>query len=93
MIADCGKAADLLDEKSTTDEADGYKEWVLTIGRKVASAAKEKDSGGQKISQKEEALLTQVVEALRVDTQTYSSVFAGRISASTPCLKLSLNCS
>ena len=67
VVADCGKAADLLDEKSTAEEAAGYKEWVLTIGRKVASAAKEKGSGGDKISPKEEAILDQAAEALGVE--------------------------
>jgi len=37
----------------------------MAIGRKVASAAKEKGSTGDKISIKEENLLSQVADALR----------------------------
>jgi hypothetical protein len=69
IVTDCGQAADLLDEKSSSEEAAGYKAWVMTIGRKVASAAKEKGSGSDKVSDREEALLKQVAEALRFDTQ------------------------
>jgi hypothetical protein len=66
VIEHCSQAADLLDEKSDGQEAAEYKAWVMAIGRKVASAAKEKGSAGDKISLKEEALLSQVSAALRV---------------------------
>jgi len=69
VVADCGQAADLLDHKSSAEEAVGYKDWVMTIGRKVASAAKEKGSGGDKVSDREEALLKQVAKALRLEPQ------------------------
>jgi hypothetical protein len=65
VIESCGQAADLLDEKSDEQEAAEYKAWVLAIGRKVATAAKEKGSSGERISLKEENLLSQVAEALR----------------------------
>ena len=68
IVAECGRAADLLDQKSTPQEAAEYKNWVMTIGRKVAAAAKEKDSGGSRVSPKEEALLEEVASALRLDT-------------------------
>ena len=68
IVDDCSKAADLLDEKSTEEEASEYKAWVMTVGRKVAGAAKEKDSGGDKVSLKEEALLQQVADALRFES-------------------------
>ena len=64
-VEDCGKAADLLDEKSETQEANQYKAWVISIGRKVATAAKEKGSAGEKVSLKEEALLDKIAAALR----------------------------
>ncbi len=70
IVADCGKAADLLDEKSSNEEAGEYKAWVMTVGRKVAGAAKEKDSGSDKVSPKEEALLQKVAGALRHQSDT-----------------------
>ena len=66
VIEHCRQAADLLDQKSDEQEAAEYKTWVMAIGRKVASAAKEKDSAGDKVSLKEETLLNQVSQALRV---------------------------
>ena len=65
VVDDCGKAADLLDEKSDAQEANQYKAWVMIIGQKVASAAKEKGSAGEKVSLKEEALLDKIAAALR----------------------------
>ena len=67
VIADCGKAADILADKSSAEEANEYKTWVLTVGRKVADAAKEKDSSDGKVSQKEEAVLQQIAAALRYE--------------------------
>ena len=65
IVADCGKAVALLAEKSDEQETTEYKEWVMTVGRKVAATAKEKDSvDGEKISPKEEALLQKVADAL-----------------------------
>jgi phage terminase small subunit len=67
IVDDCGKAADVLDAKSSTDEAAEYKAWVMAVGQKVAATAKEKDAiDGGKVSEKEEALLKKVAEALQV---------------------------
>ena len=70
IVADCSKAADVLDEKSSADEASQYKAWVMTVARKVAGAAKEKDSDADKVSPKEAALLQNVAEALRHESAT-----------------------
>ncbi len=63
---DCGKAASLLAEKSDDKEAAGYKAWVMSVARKVAQAAKEKDSDGDKVSPKEQELLDKFSVALGV---------------------------
>jgi len=66
IVEDCGKAANLLDEKSDEQETAQYKAWIMTIGRKVAETAKEKGSASEKVSPKEETLLQKVAQALRV---------------------------
>jgi hypothetical protein len=69
IVDDCGKAADVLDAKSSADEASEYKAWVMVVGQKVAATAKEKDAvDGGKVSEKEEALLKRIAEALQVES-------------------------
>ncbi len=64
VVDDCGKAANILATKSDQQEASEYKAWVMTVGRKVAMAAKEKDSGDDKVSSQEAALLEKIAQAL-----------------------------
>ena len=64
VVDDCGKAANILAKKSDQQETTEYKAWVMTVGRKVAMAAKEKDSGNDKVSPQEAALLEKMAQAL-----------------------------
>ncbi len=58
-IEDC-KAASAILSNTTPEEAAAYKKWVLTIGQKVAEAAKEH---GVAVSEPEEAVLNEVSAA------------------------------
>lgn len=65
----CADVAQLLDEKSAPDESAGFKEWSLTVGEKVANAAKEGGFlgiGGERVSQEERRVLREVSDALRI---------------------------
>ena len=65
---DCGKAAGVLAEKSSADEAAEYKAWVMAVGQKVAATAKEEDAiDGGKVSEKEKTLLSKIATALRAE--------------------------
>ncbi len=64
----CRQVADLLDRKSTADEAHEYKQWVMAIGGDVASAAEEGGIlgiGKKKVSEPEIKTLSEIAAALR----------------------------
>lgn len=68
-VKDCAVVADLLDAKSTPEEAADFKQWATSIGQVVAEAAKEGSMfgfGSGEVSDKEEALLKRIQDALRV---------------------------
>ena len=63
----CQQANQLLAEKSTVQEAGGYKQWVLAVGQKVAEAAKEGGFlgvGGERVSESEREVLDKLTAAL-----------------------------
>lgn len=65
----CGEAADILDAKSTAEEAAGYKAWLVSIAEDVAVSSKEGDFlgfGGTRISEAEVATIDRLKVALRV---------------------------
>ncbi|MDX1762862.1 MAG: hypothetical protein R3231_00935 [bacterium] len=69
VVEKCREAAELLKRKSTEDEARGYKEWALSIGEKVAQAAREGGFlgfGGEQVSQEEKTALREISTALGV---------------------------
>src|SRR5512139_2701303 len=59
-IEACQSAAAAL-SKASTEDAEAYRTWVLSVGQKVAEAAKD---GGVLISDQEKALLKELAEAL-----------------------------
>ena len=68
-LATCRQVSDVLAAKSTPEEADGYKQWVLALGRKVAEASKEGSFlgiGGTRVSAEEQATLSEAAGALGV---------------------------
>ena len=70
-VAQCRQAVSILAAKSTPAEAEGYKRWVLAIGRKVAEAAKEGGFfgiGGIQVSPEETETLNAVTAALELSS-------------------------
>ena len=68
-VAQCRQAVSILAGRSTPTEAEGYKRWVLAIGRKVAEAAKEGGFlgfGGVPVSPEETETLNAVSAALEI---------------------------
>jgi hypothetical protein len=69
-IDKCRQVADLLAEKATSQaEAEEFKLWALSVGEKVARAAKEGGFlgiGGERVSEEENVVLAAVNEALRI---------------------------
>ena len=63
-VAACHQLVQVLADVAQPEEADGYKRWVLDVGRAVASAAKEH---GVRVSAGEEAVITQVEAALGLE--------------------------
>lgn len=60
---------DILAAKSTPEEADGYKRWLLDAARRTADAAKEGGFlgvGGERVSEREKATLDELAGALGV---------------------------
>lgn len=58
---------DLLDRKATPEEADEFKKWLLTVGRRVAEAANEGGIfgfGSERVSEAEKNVLRQIAFAL-----------------------------
>ncbi len=57
------QAADLLDEKCLSEEAAGFKQWIMDIAQAVAEADKEGSHfgiGGVKVTNKEKAALAEI---------------------------------
>jgi hypothetical protein len=70
VLSDCKKANELLQSKSTPQEAEEFKKWTLDIAESVAKAAKEGGFlifGGTQISDGEKKLFTDIAEALNVE--------------------------
>ena len=68
-VEKCGQAVALLNEKSTPEEASGFKTWSIAVGEKVANAAKEGGFlgiGGERVSEAEKEVLAAVSQALGV---------------------------
>ena len=65
----CRAAAELLARKTTPAEAEAFGRWALSVGRRVAEAAKEGGFlgiGGMLVSEKERATLNELATALGV---------------------------
>jgi hypothetical protein len=60
-LAELRNAAALLRSKGTPEDLEGYRAFVLALGERVAEAHKE---GGQSVSEKEQAALTEIETAL-----------------------------
>ncbi len=63
----CREVADLLRRKAEADEAQGFKDWLLHLGLRVAEASREGGFlgiGGKKVSAAEKALLEEIKAAL-----------------------------
>jgi hypothetical protein len=68
-LAACRAAAELLTRKTTAAEAEAFGRWALTVGRRVAEAAKEGGFlgiGGTLVSEKERTTLDELDVALGV---------------------------
>jgi len=69
VVDKCREATALLAKKSTETEARQYKVWAISIGEKVAQAAKEGGFlgfGGEQVSQEEKTALREISAALGV---------------------------
>jgi len=61
------QAAALLDEKCTTEEAAGFKQWLMDVAQAVAEADKEGSHfgiGGTRVTDKEKAALAEIKSTL-----------------------------
>ena len=71
VLGDCREAAALVDERCTASDARAYRQWCVTIARKVAEAAKEGSFlgiGGVRVSDEERAMLARIESALGVES-------------------------
>lgn len=73
LLQMCEDVRILLESKSAPDESDGYRSWAVSVGEKVANAAKEggiieRFTGGERVSQEERDVLVSVSEALGVSS-------------------------
>ena len=74
-VEKCQAAVALLNQKGGAGEAESYKHWVMDIAQKVANAAKEGaffGLGGERVSDAEKAVLTDLTAALHIDVATDS---------------------
>ena len=70
VLDQCKALTALLATPTRAADADGFKRWVLGIGERVASAAREGGFlgiGGERISLEEEQLLRDIARALQVE--------------------------
>lgn len=68
-VDEAARAATVLEQRSTPQEAEGYKRWVLAIARTVAAAAREGSLlgiGGVQVSTEERASVEAIAAALGV---------------------------
>ena len=71
VVADCARAAALVDARCAPDEANAYKSWCVAIARDVANAAKEGGFlgfGGERVSEAERETMARIEGALGVAT-------------------------
>jgi hypothetical protein len=71
VVLKCEQVAALLDERAEPQEAEQFKAWTLSVGERVAGAAKEGGTlgfGGERISAGERDVLSRVQSALRCAT-------------------------
>jgi hypothetical protein len=74
-VEKCQTAVGLLKQKGGAGEAESYKHWVMDIAEKVAHAAKEGaffGLGGERVSDAEKVVLTDLAAALQVAVATDS---------------------
>lgn len=67
MLSDAARVSQLLRERVSAEEAQGYRAWALEVGENVAKAAKEGSVlgiGGEQVSDEERALLGRLEQAL-----------------------------
>ncbi len=68
-VAKCGQVGELLATKSNAAEASQYKHWVISVGERVANAAKEGGFlgiGGERVSAEERTVIEAITTALGV---------------------------
>lgn len=68
-IESCRQVAALIEKKTKADEAQGFKQWLISVSQKVAEAAKEGGFlgfGGTQVSEQEAATIKDLSTALRV---------------------------
>jgi len=66
-VEKCRRVSGLLAEKSSSDEANAYIDWTISVAERVANAAKEGGFlgiGGKRVSEEEANVLAQIKEAL-----------------------------
>jgi len=74
-VETCQTAVGLLKQKGRPGEAESYKRWVIDIAEKVANAAKDGaffGLGGERVSDAEKVVLTDLAAALQVAVATDS---------------------
>jgi len=72
LIEDSQTVAKILAEKATTEEANEYKEWAMSIAKNVANAAKEGGFlgiGGTRVSDGEKQAFAEIADALGVSSR------------------------
>jgi hypothetical protein len=70
-IENCRQAASLIEKKATPEEAQGFKQWLVSVSQRVAQAAKEGGFlgiGGTQVSEQEAATLKELSTVLGLKT-------------------------
>jgi hypothetical protein len=70
-IENCRQAASLIEKKATPEEAQGFKQWLVSVSQRVAQAAKEGGFlgiGGTQVSEEEAATLKELSTVLGLKT-------------------------